>query len=189
MKSACIYTLIASMVKMVQSNLKGDLGNMSFQLYKRKLLAYHFWQYGYSGKIAEWYLQGWHSTVRDRRKGKSCSFSIVFWVVGFHHVLWNQAWRNSSMLIERLVAKQKKALRGRSVPKLQRFPLYAQTNTSGSRQEHYEIKKKKRGWGAQTEELHEFSNRDGRCESKNLWYFGTFGFARWYSLSRRVEYN
>lgn len=139
MKSACIYTLIASMIKMVQSNLKGDLGNTSFQLYKRKLLTYHFWQYGYSGKRAEWYLQGQHSTVRDWRKGKFCSFSIMFWVVGFHHVLWiHRSFRHA----ERLVAKQKKVLHGRSVPKLQKFLLYAQTNTSGSRQEHYEGKKK-----------------------------------------------
>lgn len=42
MKSACIYPLISSVIKMVQSNLKGDLGNISFQLQKRKLLAYHF---------------------------------------------------------------------------------------------------------------------------------------------------
>lgn len=84
MKNACIYTLISSVIKTVQSNLKGDLGNISFQLYKRKLLAYYFWQYGYSGKRAEWYLQGQRSTVRDWLKGKFCSFSIMFWVAGFH---------------------------------------------------------------------------------------------------------
>lgn len=41
-KSACIYKIFSSVIKMVQSNLKGDLGNIAFQLHKKKLLAYHF---------------------------------------------------------------------------------------------------------------------------------------------------
>lgn len=38
-KSACICTLISSVIKKIQSNLKGDLGNTSFQLYKRKIFV------------------------------------------------------------------------------------------------------------------------------------------------------
>lgn len=84
MKSSCIYTVITSTMKIVQSDLKGGLGNKSFHLYKRMLFTYHLWQYGYNGERAEWCLWEQCCTVRDWLKGKFCSFSIMFWVAGFH---------------------------------------------------------------------------------------------------------